>query len=273
MAFIRNYAARDMGDPFSLRIPKKLRKLKVGRALGKVARAGLSLVPGIGGIASSLLPPEAQAAQAEAAMLPPAGEPEWDDENPGAGFTYIKPPPGHPAWSFARSYGWDMGDPGVRVPKRKQAAAGPKAKAARKAEKRAAKAAAPARGMVKATSARGKKAGAFGGMLGAFGASALEAARQTGKIARGGPGSIMSQAFNFSMPGSGATGARGAGVHRRAMNPTNVKALRRSLRRLEGFEKLVKRIEKQYPRLKRPAGAARAVPRGHKSGCRCVACK
>lgn len=42
------------------------------------------------------------------------------------------------------------------------------------------------------------------------------------------------------------------------MNPANVKALRRSLRRVEGFEKLVKRIEKQYPRLKRAVGHAPA---------------
>jgi hypothetical protein len=50
--------------------------------------------------------------------------------------------------------------------------------------------------------------------------------------------------------GTGKHAAAG-GRHRRSMNVANVKALRRGLRRVEGFEKLVKRIEKAYPRLKR----------------------
>lgn len=271
MAFMRAYAARDQGDPFSLRIPKRLRKLQVGRALGKVARAAVGFVPGIGPIAAQLMPPEAMAAQAEAAQLPPAGAPEWDDENPGAGYRWMRPPAGHPAWQFARSYGWDMGDPG-KVSKRKSAAAGPRAKAAKKASNRAAKAASAGSGRVKGSSARGKKGGGAGAFLSAFGSSALEAAQRTMQSARGGPGAIMSQAFDFSMPGARAAG-RGFGGRRRSMNPANVHALKRGLRRLEGFEKLVKRIERQYPRIKRAVGHAPSGARGHKAGCRCVACK
>jgi hypothetical protein len=286
MAFTRAYSARDMGDPFRLRIPAKLRKLKVGRALGKVARAGIGFIPGVGPVAAQLMgaAEDMRASRSspvpEAAQLPAAGA-EWDEENPGAGFTYIKPPPGHAAWSFARSNGWDMGDP--RVLKRKMAAAGPRAKSARKANNRLAKSAGGGAGRLKGTSARGgKKAGRggadFGRALAGFGAGAMEAFKHTADVARGGPGAIMGQAFNFEMPGKGkGSGAgimpRAGGGGRRSMNMTNVHALKRGLRRLEGFEKLVKRIEKQYPRLKRATGHASSSRPGHKAGCRCVACK
>jgi hypothetical protein len=57
----------------------------------------------------------------------------------------------------------------------------------------------------------------------------------------------------------------------RTMNPTNVHALRRSMRRVEGFEHLVKRVEKMFPRLKR-AHTTHAVS-SHKAGCRCKTCR
>lgn len=60
------------------------------------------------------------------------------------------------------------------------------------------------------------------------------------------------------------------GRRRRHTNPANVKALRRSIRRLEGFEKLVKSVERAFPRLKR---AHAHHSHGHKPGCGCVACK
>jgi hypothetical protein len=68
-------------------------------------------------------------------------------------------------------------------------------------------------------------------------------------------------------PGAGA-----AGGHRRRQNPANVKALRRSLRRVEGFQKLVKSVERAYPRLARSTHHSHAHG-GHKPGCKCVACK
>jgi len=60
---------------------------------------------------------------------------------------------------------------------------------------------------------------------------------------------------------------------RRTMNPTNVKALRRSVRRLEGFEAMVTRVRKAYPRIARSASPAGRRSRGHKSGCACVVCR
>jgi hypothetical protein len=274
VAFIRAYGARDMGDPFSLRIPKKLKRLKVGRALGAVARAGVGFIPGVGGILSGIIPGASQASPVpEAAALPAAGL-EWDEENPGRGYKWMSPPQGHPAWSFARSNGWDMGDP--KVVKRKQAAAGPKAKAARKANNRLAKAAGGGRGRLKGTSARGGRGSSFGAALGKFGAGAMEAFQHTADVARGGPGAIMGQAFNFDMPGKGSGAGimgRPRGAGRRSMNVANVHALKRGLRRIEGFEKLVKRVEKMYPRMKRATGHASSSRPGHKSGCKCVACK
>jgi len=276
MAFTRMYHARDsMGDPFRLRMPKKLRKLQVGRALGKAARMGAQFIPGVGGIVAQMIPglqeQQMQAPVPEAAQLPPAGA-EWDDENPGDGFSWVRPPAGHPAWSFARANGWDMGDP--KVSKRKSAGAGPKVKAAAKASKRQAKAS----GMApkhKGSSARGKQgAGSalarnFMNAAGSMGGSAMKALRG------GGVQSLAGEAFNFDPQAfaGGGIRAKGAGG-RRSMNVTNVKALRRGLRRLEGFEKLVKRIEKQYPRLKRAAhGGGGGGRPGHKSGCKCVACR
>jgi hypothetical protein len=44
---------------------------------------------------------------------------------------------------------------------------------------------------------------------------------------------------------------------RRRMNPTNVHALRRALRRAEGFIKIEKRVDKIVQRAARAAGGAR----------------
>jgi len=45
----------------------------------------------------------------------------------------------------------------------------------------------------------------------------------------------------------GAAAASGEGGHRRRVNPANVKALRRSLRRVEQFGHLVARVNKMLP--------------------------
>lgn len=62
--------------------------------------------------------------------------------------------------------------------------------------------------------------------------------------------------FTSGLPmelGGGVSGRR-----RRRMNPTNVHALRRSLRRVEGFVKLEKRVDKIVNRLSRSSRSARA---------------
>jgi len=62
----------------------------------------------------------------------------------------------------------------------------------------------------------------------------------------------------------------------RSMNPANIKALRRSMRRLEGFGKVVKRVHKMLPKLNlMPAQhhSRQLAMAGHKSGCKCVGCR
>lgn len=250
MAFIRQYQARDAmaGDPFRFRIPKKLRKLKVGKALGKVARVASGFIPGLGGIAAQMLAPEQAAAVAEAAQIP---APDAEDAQSALLDQYR---------AFARSYGYDFGgDPGRgKTTKRKAASAGPKVKAAAKADKRAAKASGAAP-KAHGSSARGPKESGL-----------AHAAKGVGSVVLGGLKDVPflggaiggAQGFNWKQAGGGGG--------RRSMNPANVHALRRSLRRVEGFEKLVKRIEKQYPRLKR---ATHPASRAHGKGCRCASCK
>ena len=60
---------------------------------------------------------------------------------------------------------------------------------------------------------------------------------------------------------------------RPAMQATNTRALKRSLRRIEGFQTVVKRVYKAMPALKPLHGSVRSYRGGHKAGCRCVACK
>jgi len=62
---------------------------------------------------------------------------------------------------------------------------------------------------------------------------------------------------------------------RRAVNPANVKALRRSVRRVESFQHLVKTVERAFPPLRhaRHMQASGSRGRGHKAGCGCFACR
>jgi hypothetical protein len=254
MAFIREYAYA--GDPFKLRLPKKLRKLKVGRGLGNIlkgaARIGASFLPGpLGNLAEQIISPAQvaaaqpmpelyapEAAQAFAAEM----EPDATDEE---GPTWMRPPLGHPAWEYGRAYGWDMGDsrPGGKGSKRKGAASGPKAKAAGKKAQRARKA--------QATIAQAPR-GKAGGRKGGKGAAALGALRGATKLAAQ---FMPSKEVDFgAFQGFARQVGGGSRGGRRSINPSNVKALRRGLRRVEAFEKLVKRVEKQYPRLKRAVG-------------------
>jgi hypothetical protein len=192
--------------------------------------------------------------------------------------------------AFMRSYAMMAGDPlGRMLPKRKQAYAGPRVKASRKAQIRirrsfryqgdpflgmapaAAAAAAPAMGKA----LRGLKGAAagIGSWLGsAAGKQAL--GKLAGVFGMGGPGALPKLSpgiTGISLPG--AVGAGGGGGGRRSMNVANVKALRRSLRRLEGFKNLVKRVDKLMPSGAKIRSSSSSRPRGHKRGCRCATCR
>jgi len=247
MAFIRDYAARsamgrayEMGDPFSLRIPRKLRKLKVGRALGKVAKAAVGFIPGVGSVLSPVLSGLVSKLQHTFPQLP-------EDVLVEA------------ASGFARDYGIDIGDPGTPVSKRKKAATGTKAKAAVKADNRTAKQTGkkqPGRGKGPVARKGNASKPSLGGAAAALGTglSHLEAFGVTGDDIA----SILGGGKSFLHGKGGGGAAGGFGGHHRRQNPANVKALNRSLRRVEGFEKLASRVFKH--KLYRRVRGAHAHP-------------
>lgn len=272
MAFIREYALADeYGDPFLRGFGRRLKRIgrgafRAGRGAFKLARRGVSLA----GRIPIPLPGPIGLAQRAAAMLE-AGD-EYNELD-----------------GFSRTYGDEWGDPGRRTPKRKQAGAGPKTKAARKREVRKERRRGPGR-VERGLRRTGEFLGGIGSQLlpGALGAAAQllpggsrEAAQDDlERLAAGlppmGPG-----------PAGGGPPMRGARVHqarytkdgrltyrkRPSMQATNTRALRRSLRRIEGFQQVVKRVYKAMPAL-RPGGRTGGMgKRGHKAGCRCVACK
>jgi len=137
--------------------------------------------------------------------------------------------------AFMRAYGM-MGDPGPRpAPRRKSAAAGPRAKAGRKRVVRAQRAA-------RAPVPKGKgKTSARGG---------LDYGSIASKLAGGIPfvgGAAEELLGQVTHRGSAGGAGMGMGRHRRSKNPANVKALRRSLSRVEAFGKLVKRVNRMLP--------------------------
>lgn len=238
MGFIRQYAD-DSGDPFRLRRPRWMRKLPVGRLAGMAAH----MVPGVG-----------------------------------------------QGMDFARSFGLIAGDPG---PRRKGAAAGPKAKAKAKAQHRANK---HAKGAAAHGHAKGKRKGkakgptidwnalgeAAAGAVPVVGGLASEVYRQVAANAAGGadqqdgatPIDSHPDFGTFGAPAHGGARAHGFGGHRRRTNPANVHALRRSIRRLESFEKLVRKVTPHLAALRGHAGGGggHRKARGHKAGCRCAVC-
>jgi len=265
MAFIRQYsrramAAEELGDPGfgkffkrATRIPRGLRKLKVGRFLGKIASPLLSFVPGVGGILSQLaqkfgISPEVMGQLAQAYGIP-VGEAAGDL----------------------------MGDPGPPAPakKRKRAASGTKAKAKAKEEKRAERrqrGAPTPRPTRKGKKPKGKPIGLPDIEIPPGLADAL------GKLA-GGAGEALGRDPDVLLRGVGLRkGDRlfGGGARRR-LNPANVKALNRSLRRVEGFEKLASRVmgHKLFRRVRGrvKGGAQGSRARGHRQGCACVVCR
>lgn len=289
MAFIREYASA--GDPFSLRRPKWLRKIKPGKLLvrgvkgavglvKKVAPAALSFIPGVGGIASKIfaltdrygLPRDAAVEFARSYGLNIGDPDEFDTLEAGGGMSAYMGDDDELELDY-------MGDPSPRpAKKRKSAAAGPKAKAEKKRAKRQERAGRKGGGF-------GKVAGSIGRAAGAALPSVLEAISKGRGGIGGGPADPtasdedflrqMEAALSGKKPrGAAASGFR-LGGKRRTMNPANVRALRRSIRRVEGFQTLVKRMHKAFPALRGPT-TMRSSPRrarGHRAGCGCVVCR
>lgn len=141
--------------------------------------------------------------------------------------------------AFMRMYGM-QGDPGPRpAPRRKSAAAGPRAKAGRKRMVRAQRAARASQGAPKGP---GKKARGRGIDLGALARGGMDIAQQFV------PGGAIASKLGLNVSGLLPKGAKGGGGGaRRTRNPANVKALRKALGRVEGFGRLVKRVNKMLP--------------------------
>ena len=246
MAFIRDYG-RMSGDPFRLRIPKRWRKAKWGKGFAKIAR-----------VASPL-----------ASFVPGLGQ----------------------AVDFARGYGLMEGDPVSKVSKHGSAAMGPQHKAKMKAQKRHERATGqhiPGHVKRRGGGNSNSKGHAKRGRIDWSKVSdTIHTGVQIGSRYLPGPSGATKEPGGFSddqlndiiRSGGGvpahvkrALGMHGGG-HSRRMNPANVKALRRGIRRVEGFQKLAKSVFKAFPAMKHGAGMAPAHRGGHKAGCRCVACK
>jgi len=285
VAFIRAYAAENMGDPFRFRLPRFIRPPKKVRGFLKKVAPLAAFLPGLGqvGIAArfagklgrvgklagfakrgisraSQLRALIQRLRAQQAMEEEMEEPEMieEEEEPEE-------------VDFARSYGYDVGDPGPLGPRRKTAAAGPRAKASRRRSRRATRrAGGDTRTGPQKRRPRGGAAGRRGGID--IGASLGSLAQQL----RGGDllGAMA------GMASGRATKMRGLGLGgpRRHVNVGNVKALRRSLRRVDGFAKLARKVQKDAAGIlrhvdrPRAAGGSSRRGRGHKAGCRCVVC-
>lgn len=311
MGFIRAYGEQYSGDPFRFRLPRVIRPPKkvrkafkaIGRGIGKGVGLAASLVPGpVGAIASLVRGGGGREIQQEMApepapvialppqqILPALAAPSFDEPEP-------EPEPEYNVdeddvnyqnlLAFARAYGW-AGDP--KPSKLAKAGAPPSTHAAAKKQNRVQKRTGTADKRSGADKRRGK------GSVGVKGGAGKVAGQVIGSIAQAAPDLIAAARGGgiFGMQEKGGkyspadlariTGrhpsAFGMGHSRRRINPANVKALRRGIRRLEGFEKLVKSVRKAAGGLRgvvmAPAHGARSYSRarGHKAGCRCVACK
>lgn len=272
MAFIREYALASQfeGDPFSFKRPKWMRRLKPGKMLGRLARGALRFAPllggpiaGVAGLAGRALAGGVRGGLFRAVIgkLQEAGVPTQIATQAARAYGLEPEAPelaeemvGDP---FEDEY-W-MGDPGARprTPKRKTAGAGGKVKAARKRAARAA----PKR-KLRGSSARGRGGGVGGAIAGAAGGATDIAQAILEGLPIAGPG--IKKGLSL-VPGGKAVFGGG----RRHVNPANVKALRRSIRRIGSFQRLVKSVEKHYPRLR----AGRVGGRAHGAGCKCVVCR
>jgi len=254
VAFIRDYSARSAmaGDPGlgkffkrAFKPPKALRKFQPGKALARIGRVVApfaSFVPGVGGILGRLMPAVQRVAAAtgiDEAVLQEALQARLE------------------AMGVDLSAEGDPGNPPKPATKRKRAASGPKAKQAARTTKKAER------------RSRGKPTPKSPGQAVTPGGVDLDAALD--ELMKG--GSVGSVIF------AGRTGQRtkakapGLGFgRRRRINPANVKPLRRAIRRVEGFQKLVKSVERAYPRLRGSRSHSQSRGRGHRAGCRCAIC-
>lgn len=139
--------------------------------------------------------------------------------------------------AYMRYYGMEAGDPKPRpVPKRKSAAAGPRVKAQRKRVVRSKRA------------ARGSQGGGAGAVLGKVAGSKAVQDRVNAALSQLRSGNLTGAAASALLgSGKGGGGGVGGGGKRRSINPANTKALRRALRRFDGFSNLVKRVNKFLP--------------------------
>ena len=289
MAFIREYSMA--GDPgigsFFKKIGRGVKKVAGGAfKLGKKLSPFASFIPGLQPLALAGRLGKVGSLGMKAASLygkgrrisdvtaryrealrryqeEPEPEPEPEEDYDVEDFESIYRP------RFRRAYYMlddEAGDPGSR---RKAAGSGPKQKAKKKQQTRAKKAAGVKRtGPEKRRPSGGSLGKKIGGALSSFDPSVLgDLGRIAGKSGLLGKGRRMTE---FGI----VPGGMGAG-RRRRINPTNVKALKRAARRFEGFEKVVKTVRKSIGGAARAAGAgaARSGRRGHKRGCRCVACR
>lgn len=256
MAFIRSYsqrgqlaAAMELGDPGifkklkkRLRVPKAIRKFQPGKAIAKLAPIAAGFIPGVGPLAA--LAAIAQRFQLPLETVQQLAEFSADQGDP---------------WT---SSGWDYGDPGKKAPKRKRAAAGTKTKAKNKGK------GGKKPGRRPSGSRQGidwaKLGEAAAGSIPIAGGVASEVLRQINEARAGAGGGLDLGAASATLGGGMRLprGARGFGGGRRHMNPTNVKALRRSIRRVEGFRHLVKRVEKSFPAIRTHRPCSSPAKRG-----------
>ncbi len=282
MAFIREYALLDEGDPFRFRLPK-FRKIgrgfrRLGRGAFGLARRGLSLagrlpipIPGPVGTALAL----ARRVGLEAG--------DFEDEEQ--------------LMDFARGYGYDLGDPGPKGPRRKQAASGTRAKAKVKKEKRRERRRRGPGRLERGLGAAFRGIGGFARKVAPIGgqiagellarsgetteaqAAAAEEAELAGLVPAGiaglprgpmggVPGAVPMRTAGGMRVARYTKAGRITYRKRPSMQVTNTRALRKSLTRVEGFAKLSKRI---MPHIWRSTGSRRAKG-GHVAGCRCIAC-
>lgn len=299
MSFIRRQMAAQyyVGDPFRFRVPKflkppkALRKLTLGKVL-KAAQPFASFIPGVGSVLSMI--PTGGGAPA-ASMLPEyaaaqaAPEPTYAPPPP----VYYAPPPAQQEYypqqeapvmippelmAYARSFGIELGDPGPR-PVKAHAAAKAGVQSARtmrkvKPRRGAPSAVHPAESAAHGSSARGKVPARQGqnplAGLGAIGAGLQQ--RIAGALTQLRSGNLPAAAAQAVLGTGGPVSGLQPWQHkRRSMNPTNVRALRRSIRRVEGFQNVVKRVYKMFPAMK-PQHKMIAAG-GHRSGCKCATCK
>jgi hypothetical protein len=240
MGMIRQYMEAS-GDPFSLRVPKRFRKMKLGRSLGRLAGGVAGFLPGVG---------TALSFARDYGLM--AGDPKGPKRKQAASGPKAKA-------------------------KRKQAARHERASGAHvsgAAKRRGMGHGHIAKGMGGLLTGLGQAAGSVdwsqvltktaGGVpiVGAGIEDALEQAR--------GAGGAMANVVPIALPGGGVGHAL-MPHRRRKTRVINVTALNRAAGRIQKFEKLVHRLTRKGPLAHaRPHKAHRG---GHKAGCRCVACK